>query len=91
MKLERDLIQNYLIRRKKELDLCYSLLLSSDFHELLRIGHQLKGNGSMYGFPELSLLGNRLEKAASESDLSRSSECVLEYQKILNNAFIESF
>ena len=40
-----------------------------DFKGIATVGHQLKGNGSMYGFPELTKLGAELEVAAGREDI----------------------
>ena len=44
------------------------LLSASDFKRLADLGHQLKGSGGGYGFPELSRLGAALEQSAKQTD-----------------------
>ena len=71
MELSNEIIQKYLERRKQDLDNCLSFLARRDFHELEKIGHQLKGNGTTFGYPELSVIGKNLEQAAQAHDLTK--------------------
>lgn len=54
----------YLNRRLVELDELTLALKNEDFSVLSNIGHRLKGNGETFGFPLISELGIKLEKAA---------------------------
>jgi HPt (histidine-containing phosphotransfer) domain-containing protein len=46
--------------------------LENDDHEsIARIGHNLRGNGPSYGFPELAIVGEALERAAQARDVER--------------------
>ncbi len=58
-------IPAYLARRRQEVEKIRSLLASGDFEKIRTLGHDLKGTGAGYGFPELSRVGRELEKAAS--------------------------
>lgn len=71
MELSNEMIQRYLERRKHDLDKCLSYLARRDFHEIEKIGHQLKGNGTTFGYPELSVIGKNLEQAARAHDLTK--------------------
>lgn len=71
MELSNEIIQRYLERRKRDLDDCLSFLARRDFHEIEKIGHQLKGNGATFGYPELSVIGRNLEQAAQAHDLTK--------------------
>jgi HPt (histidine-containing phosphotransfer) domain-containing protein len=68
----------YLERRKSDLQLCMEYLEKKDFKELARVGHQLKGNASTFGFPELAKIGKSLEISAKENDHSSSTKLVQE-------------
>jgi FixJ family two-component response regulator len=41
------------------------VLAASDYDRARRLGHQMKGNGSPYGFPKVTLLGSAIEQAAA--------------------------
>ena len=65
--LEKDLEQlvtRFLTRKQGELVLMREALAAFDFETIRRLGHDLKGAGEGFGFPELSILGAKLELAA---------------------------
>ena len=69
--LEKDLEQlvtRFLKRKQAELDLLRDSLAASDFETIRRLGHDLKGAGEGFGFPELSILGAKFELAAKNSN-----------------------
>src|SRR3954451_14368738 len=61
-------VGKFLERRLLELDTLQTALAASDHQEIRRIGHNLQGVGTSFGFPELSELGPRLENAARVGD-----------------------
>ncbi len=71
MELSGEVIQRYLERRRQDFDKCLASLVQNDFLQMEIIGHQLKGSGAMFGFPDLSLIGKNLEKAARSRDLKQ--------------------
>lgn len=62
------LLARYIQRRADDYALCVSALDAQNHEVLERVGHQLKGNGRTFGFPELTELGNTLEIAARSKD-----------------------
>jgi HPt (histidine-containing phosphotransfer) domain-containing protein len=44
------------------------LLAASDFESLAVLAHNLKGNGAPYGFPELTRIGDAMERSANQAD-----------------------
>jgi len=58
----------YFERRKRDLDECIKNLKSGNLHFIEKVGHQLKGNGVTFGYPELSEIGGELEVAAQSGD-----------------------
>ena len=83
MKLPDHLIKNYLQRRMNEVLLCNQSLENNNLDFLATVGHQLKGNGTMYGFPSISEVGEKLEKAALQKNHTTILKILDEYQKIL--------
>ncbi len=61
-------VAKFMQRRVDELHTLRAALASSDHLEIRRIGHNLKGVGSSFGFPDLTDLGARLENAARADD-----------------------
>ena len=65
--IEKDLevlVQRFLGRKREDLDSARIALAAGDYETIRRIGHDLKGAGEGFGFPELSAFGAALEGAA---------------------------
>ena len=75
--LSREAIRRYIERRQADLVDCHRGLLRSDFSAAERVGHNLKGNGVTFGFPELSELGGELERVALSRDQAATENCLL--------------
>lgn len=58
----------YLSRRQEELIELNAALTEKNYEPAIRIGHILKGNGSTFGFDELSDLGKEIEEAGENQD-----------------------
>lgn len=70
----------YTERRQLDLDRCRDSLNRRDFTVLETVGHNLKGNGISFGFPELSQLGEILESYAKSGNFFESSRCLDQLQ-----------
>jgi HPt (histidine-containing phosphotransfer) domain-containing protein len=68
MEVPSEVLKRYLDRRVVEISACEHALVSKEYASLLKMGHQLKGNGATFGYPALSDLGRKLENAAIASD-----------------------
>ena len=67
------LIKGFLSRRSDEFINIQNLINQGDLVELLNIGHKIKGHGSSFGFEGISIIGDKIERAAkagSKTDLS---------------------
>ena len=67
VRVEKDLetlVNKFLVRKREDLDRVRTALAAKDFETIRRIGHDLKGAGEGFGFPELSAFGAALERAA---------------------------
>jgi HPt (histidine-containing phosphotransfer) domain-containing protein len=67
VRVEKDLealVQRFLARKREDLDRVRIALATQDYETIRRIGHDLKGAGEGFGFPELSAFGAALERAA---------------------------
>jgi HPt (histidine-containing phosphotransfer) domain-containing protein len=65
--IEKDLevlVQRFLARKREDLGSARIALAAGDYETIRRIGHDLKGAGEGFGFPELSAFGAALESAA---------------------------
>ena len=62
------LVPKYLSARRKELPEMVALLAASDFDQISSRGHNMKGTGRSYGFPDLTEIGAALERFAKLQD-----------------------
>ncbi len=81
----RMLVPGFLAARRREHLWMESALAERDFGEIARLGHRLKGSGSSFGFPELTSIGARIERAAKAGDadgcgiaLEELAQCLVE-------------
>ena len=62
------LVPGYLTSGRLEMGMILAGLDKGDFEVAQRLGHQLKGSGESYGFPEITRAGAAIEVAALESN-----------------------
>ena len=63
--LPRELVARYLDSCRKDLSRLHAAFAASDYAAARRLGHQMKGTGGPYGFPDVTLIGSAIEKAAA--------------------------
>ena len=76
MEVPAEIHQRYVERRKRDLEACFQSLRGNNFGELEKIGHQLKGNGTTFGHPKLSVIGRKLEAGAYQRDRQEIEEAL---------------
>lgn len=81
--IPKEAIQKYLERRFTDIENCRLALQRGDLSVCEIVGHQLKGNGSTFGFPEISTVGKSLELAAKAHDTDSASHLVDELESIV--------
>jgi CheY-like chemotaxis protein/HPt (histidine-containing phosphotransfer) domain-containing protein len=79
-----DRIGPFLERRRRELLTLREALASDDSQEIRGIGHNLKGVGAGFGYPQLGDIGARLEKAASDRDAEAMRAVIDERARFLD-------
>ncbi len=62
------MVPAYLDAWRRELPGLHDALARSDFETVRRLGHNLKGSGTGFGFPGLTALGSRLQEGAVKAD-----------------------
>jgi CheY-like chemotaxis protein len=62
------LVPDFLERRCEELLVLEQALQQAEFDTVYRLGHNLRGSGGSYGFPVMTEIGERMERAAKASD-----------------------
>ena len=67
--IPEEMKSKYLERRKQDYADCLAALDKNDYETFLRIGHQLKGNASSFGFDDLGMIAAEIEHGAQLRDL----------------------
>ncbi len=70
------LLPKYKLILRGYLEAFDAFALDADFGSMANIGHKLKGNAGMFGFPRLADLGAELYSAAEESELARVESAI---------------
>ena len=77
--------QKYILRRHEDLKKAKQALAENDLSSIETLGHQWKGNGATFGFPELGKLGAQLETAASAKKKDEVKTLVTEFESWLTD------
>ena len=62
---------------------------AEDFETARRLGHNMKGTGTSYGFPEITALGEAVERAAKQGRGEQVRAGTLELARYLEQVQIE--
>jgi HPt (histidine-containing phosphotransfer) domain-containing protein len=71
----------YIERRQKDIELLRSALRTQALDEFERIGHQLKGNASSFGYSDLEKVAIQLELAGENKDMAEASRQLSLFEK----------
>lgn len=74
----------YLEGRRTDIRTVLAALEKGDYEHIRTVGHKLHGSGTGYGFPRLSDIGQRLERAAESGDRQNVREQVAELANYLD-------
>jgi len=70
------LLPKFVGHRERDIVVVREAIVRLDFAAIATVGHNLRGSAVSYGFPELSALGESLERAAGARDVRRVAEIV---------------
>ena len=76
----------FLQNRRLDLEKMRDALAARDFVTIQEIGHNAKGIGAGYGFPEISRAGSAVEYAAIAGDAVDVGEALLEFERCIPSA-----
>ena len=76
-----DLVPDFLVRKKEDVDTIVSLLENGDFGQIRILGHSMKGAGGGYGFHRITEIGAIIEDAA----LIKNRDKILEIAGVLRD------
>ncbi len=80
-----DLIPGFLANRQKDLLKLEAAIQERDFETLKSIGHNLKGVGGGYGFPDITTAGAEIEESSKVNDLDKARENIEKLSHYLAN------
>ena len=86
VRVEKDLeqlVRRFLMRQEGGLQRMQRALVGRDFSTIRRLGHDLKGAGEVFGFPELSVLGGKLEHDAQIGDTDKLAAHIASMERYL--------
>jgi HPt (histidine-containing phosphotransfer) domain-containing protein len=66
----RALVPQFLTSKRADIAQTIAALERGDYDSAVRVGHQLKGEGSSFGFDQVTAMGAQLELAAAGADRS---------------------
>jgi signal transduction histidine kinase/HPt (histidine-containing phosphotransfer) domain-containing protein len=77
------LFPKFLDHRERDAATIRGALERDDFETIATLGHNMRGNGVSYGFPEVSAIGQRIETAAVARNARRVSEQLARLEECL--------
>jgi HPt (histidine-containing phosphotransfer) domain-containing protein len=80
-----ELLPQYFALCRDDLESLRACLEAGQFDKIRVLGHNLKGSGGAYGFPELSQLGGHLESAGKTHDGPAARESIEQLSEFLNS------
>ncbi len=81
-----DIIGDFVNGLTEQTDEMATALQASQFEDLRRMAHQLKGAGGSYGYPSITEAARKLEDAARESDPENSRLALTEVAQLCKEA-----
>jgi len=82
------LVPNFLENRQKDIKQIDESLEKGDFETIERLGHSMKGSGSIYGFDGISELGKIIEESAKNKDSEEIKKKLAEIKEYLDRVEI---
>lgn len=80
----QDLIPGYMQNKQNEITSIAEALLADDFETIRIISHNMKGNGSAYGFEKITEIAKEMELAAKHALGSEISKGITDLQTYLS-------
>ena len=67
----RELVPNFIAARRKDLEALRRAVHAGDLATIRNVGHNIRAFSRLYGFDELTALGEKIERAADEASTLR--------------------
>jgi len=78
------LVPNFLKNREKDIKEVENSLKRKDFETIERVGHSMKGSGSIYGFDGISEIGKSIESSAKNKNSEEIQDNLSKLKNYLN-------
>jgi HPt (histidine-containing phosphotransfer) domain-containing protein len=88
--IPKEVRQRYIERRQKDIESLRSALRTQALEEFERIGHQLKGNASSFGYSDLEKVAIQMELAGENKDVAEASRQLSLFEKWFEKASHDS-
>jgi signal transduction histidine kinase/DNA-binding response OmpR family regulator len=85
-----EIVPSYLSSRKGQIAILLNFLADSNFEEIRKIAHDLKGTGTSFGFPELTRFGEQLQYSAMEANSLEVGRQLLQMRDYLGRVQIRT-
>jgi HPt (histidine-containing phosphotransfer) domain-containing protein len=85
-----EIAPSYLASRKGQIPILLNFLADSNFEEIRKIAHDLKGTGTSFGFPELTKFGEQLQRSAIDASAVEVGRQLLELRDYLGRVQIRT-
>jgi two-component system sensor histidine kinase/response regulator len=82
------LVPNFLKNREKDIKEVENSLKKEDFETIQRLGHSMKGSGSIYGFDGITELGKTIEASAKSKNTAEIKNSLAELKDYLSRVEI---
>jgi len=83
-----ELIPQYLNSKRLQIEEVRGQLAGHNLDPVRRFGHNLKGTGRGYGFPQIEDIGRIIEKSATESDEAEIARQLLVLSRIVSDSVV---
>jgi len=81
----RELAPRFLAHRRGDVDRLREAIDRADFEAVRAIGHAMKGSGAAYGFDDITLLGDEIERLAKSGDATALDAAVKNLTEYLDS------
>ena len=81
LSIPKEVRLRYIERRQKDIEALRSALRTQALEEFIRIGHQLKGNASSFGYSDLEKVAIQMEMAGEKRDMAEASYQLALFEK----------
>lgn len=88
--IPQEVRMRYIERRQKDIEALRSALRTQALEEFERIGHQLKGNASSFGYTDLEKVAIQMELAGENRDMVEASRQLSLFEKWFEKVSAES-